>query len=1167
MEEVSSAEVLQHPSVPHRSGQWKEQEAALPQQDSVPRPESGLDSPLLPQAPGSAVSALQSKVKALSERRAAGKEDKGPSAHEQGQQRKGPSKAPTGQQVASKPIGSDEEVDPQFQVHTYLTDNILQSDQEDLYEDPYKMGPLSSLALSRGLGEGASLENLSNGVGVQEEPNTKSWTPPKGFWKAARPETLLLRDNLQAGSEQALRADTQHQLWEAPIQRKATPGAQPLRRDLQRSDSLESHLWRAGRKELPLGGLWRADSWESVCSNSSSLSLAERVEMNRGILKQMLNRPESRSQSPLELRGKELPECNGRGLSTLNDSDWDSGISLQDSEHSHRAFVSCEELPLSPRHEQAKRLLERARMKARSHPLKADHSILPIQKEAPESSGAGLLRRGLAGRDGATASCGNLSDSSSGESSGGLRRRHGQSPTRVRFEDESAQDAEVRYLERLQQRRRAAERGQGLLVSKPHLSSYVNGGPSKSEGSSGRAERGRSPEGAPLWSRKTRRTHDGSHSNSESGSDKGQSAGRKCDSCGSVLQELDQSLLPSKHADSSLSDSRTPQQAPCRAQQELAVKMIPCWVSPSNHRVRTECIKETYIGEVSPVEDRDFRTGNGTCGPHGQAVQIQDVKGSVLKERSEAMQTIRTGEPCPTFTKAKKGTKTAYIGNEPATDAKGGLSYSDRTVAHAKGQQRPLVQENSRPRPSGAENGSPGLKNSTLPPNPYTAEPDYPPDSKISPFPSPAIEETSGYNTQHNHDLGTLGQPKKSALKNGSKNHPSGQRIVKVLPSVQYRLIHLPEDHNSDFSQTAESQGRHLYSALSCDSEQMPTESGQNPPSLSTNLCNNGCTRPATLYTPARTAGDLSKGVELQLYNTASEAGYCQLNEDMCPHTASAAPRPEFQTAHLEPLSSGDSRHRGLLRAEYPRDSADGVEAHRKYPESSEMKDDRPKLSLRRFLSAIGHSTVGRLSKGRSSSMEQLSVSPRHSAGSPSSSQKPCGQLKKAPSLQSLRLGSPFTQLRKASSVQSLQSPKRKADRSSAYMVGEPASFSPTHRGLQRALSVEDVGCPSGVRTVGRVAQAFPDGTLLLELSRPANGPFGFLISRGKGRPDSGVYVEEMGDSGTQKLYAGLLGVGDEILEVNGEKVAGLSLEEVTWLMTQHTTTSIRVLRHRRSPQ
>lgn len=59
-------------------------------------------------------------------------------------------------------------------------------------------------------------------------------------------------------------------------------------------------------------------------------------------------------------------------------------------------------------------------------------------------------------------------------------------------------------------------------------------------------------------------------------------------------------------------------------------------------------------------------------------------------------------------------------------------------------------------------------------------------------------------------------------------------------------------------------------------------------------------------------------------------------------------------------------------------------------------------------------------------------------------------------------------------------------------------------RDLQRALSVEDVGRPSAVRSVGHVAQAFPDGTILLELSRPPNGPFGFLISRGKGRPDSG---------------------------------------------------------------
>lgn len=60
-----------------------------------------------------------------------------------------------------------------------------------------------------------------------------------------------------------------------------------------------------------------------------------------------------------------------------------------------------------------------------------------------------------------------------------------------------------------------------------------------------------------------------------------------------------------------------------------------------------------------------------------------------------------------------------------------------------------------------------------------------------------------------------------------------------------------------------------------------------------------------------------------------------------------------------------------------------------------------------------------------------------------------------------------------------------------------------------------------------------------------------------------GVYVEDMGESTTQKLYAGLLGVGDEILEVNGEKVAGLSLDLVTQLMVQNVTASIRMLRHR----
>ncbi|XP_031735501.1 uncharacterized protein LOC116401303 isoform X1 [Anarrhichthys ocellatus] len=119
---------------------------------------------------------------------------------------------------------------------------------------------------------------------------------------------------------------------------------------------------------------------------------------------------------------------------------------------------------------------------------------------------------------------------------------------------------------------------------------------------------------------------------------------------------------------------------------------------------------------------------------------------------------------------------------------------------------------------------------------------------------------------------------------------------------------------------------------------------------------------------------------------------------------------------------------------------------------------------------------------------------------------------------------------------------------------------------LQRCLSIEDVSRPSSVRSVGRVLQVCSDGTFLLEVSRPKGQIYGFIISRGRGRPNSGVYVEDMVDSSTKKLYAGLLAVGDEILEVNGEKVACLSLDKVTHLLTQSTSATIRVLRHRQEP-
>lgn len=78
---------------------------------------------------------------------------------------------------------------------------------------------------------------------------------------------------------------------------------------------------------------------------------------------------------------------------------------------------------------------------------------------------------------------------------------------------------------------------------------------------------------------------------------------------------------------------------------------------------------------------------------------------------------------------------------------------------------------------------------------------------------------------------------------------------------------------------------------------------------------------------------------------------------------------------------------------------------------------------------------------------------------------------------------------------------------------------------LHRALSVEDVLDSRFVRPVGRVTQAFSDGTLLLELIRPPNGPFGFVISRGKGRPDTGSFLKRhsLSECNCQRLFQSLV--------------------------------------------
>ncbi|KAF7654910.1 hypothetical protein LDENG_00063130 [Lucifuga dentata] len=406
----------------------------------------------------------------------------------------------------------------------------------------------------------------------------------------------------------------------------------------------------------------------------------------------------------------------------------------------------------------------------------------------------------------------------------------------------------------------------------------------------------------------------------------------------------------------------------------------------------------------------------------------------------------------------------------------------------------------------------------------------FAPDSPIALEPR-LLEASGGFRASPTPSL-----PIKSALKSSSRN-----RTAASQSTVQFQM---------SSNQGSDNGAQHL--ALLDSPESLVSSAQANPttPSLVP------CIRPSTLrYSPARLNPDLSAA---EHWDTTPD-GAAGLSGETGPGSEC---RPSLRSLAI---SRADDLRQELLRSEHLKAEAIWEENSDRKPVAE--RDGWPKLFLRRFFSSIGLNSVGRLVKGgRPSSMEQLSIptASRPSSASPSPTRSPQHtiHIQRTPSLQTLHTVLPLAQLRKASSVQSSE---RRTERSTILgevqiPYGLASSPDSPQLELHKALSAEDMLASRMVRPVGRVTQAFPDGSLLLELIRPPNGPFGFVISRGKGRPDTGVYVEKVGDCSGEGPYVGLLGTGDEILKVNGEAVAGLSLDQVTWLMTQKSTASLWIM-------
>ncbi|XP_068055487.1 uncharacterized protein KIAA1614 homolog isoform X2 [Anomalospiza imberbis] len=839
-------------------------------------------------------------------------------------------------------------------------------------------------------------------------------------------------------------------LWRVPAPRGDVPGGAELPPDkgsrsrqcasLRERPSLDEEartpLRDRGRPSVPAPA---AGSWER-------LSLAERVERNRRLLQDVLG-----------LAAPEMPASDG---------DWDSGVSLQDAEGC-RAFVTGQELELSPRHEQAKQLLQRARMKARTNPLRASHDILLLPAAVPqprEPSG----RPSVAPRDG-----GSLSDSSSGESSCGRPRRpRGPSPSRVRFEDESARDAEVRYLERLQLRHR---RALGSAITSPEPAG------SRQPGDGAGQPRARSGDLV---------------------------AGGKCSACGSFLgaaagRGTDTQAAPDLAKSSPAAQRSVPgdSRGPSAAQTEPKIRPLgpggsPLWILPSRQRIHTEKIKETYIGDVTYIDDVDSalestdtsdgcRTDSEEAGPRSPHLRGH------REPRTRGHRTPRAA-PQPEA-RARKGTCVASGGPEDGDSGLGPVCPPPPGRASSREDGEPH-------RHLG---GSKGVGNTARPPQ-QSSEPLEPSSQLRTSTPIPGTHVPAPPPTKK----ACAQMPCRKALFSSSSRQAPSQGVRGPEPDAGSAAPPQPRG-------TAERRSP-------CSPRWLP---GSPLRALSTNNCNNTHGQDA----PGTGRGTLSHPAASPVTAVPPEAAH-PAGEGARTSGAQPQRQPAGSAAHGEP----------------------GRPVSRKGSSASAS-------GLKKLLCSLSQSTKQRLGRFRCYSMEQLPAPGGSPPGSPA--------VKKSPSLQSLQLVSPFCQPQKAASMQSLHPQLGKAPRASAYLLPQTMADRKGGSGPQRSLSVEDIGAPGQLRAVGRVVEVFPDGTSQLELQRPPHGAFGFSVTSGHGRPDTGVYVQEMADAGTAKLYAGLLGVGDEILQVDGAAVSGLGLAHIRELLLRADSLSLRVLRHRPAPR
>uniref|UniRef100_T1K404 PDZ domain-containing protein n=2 Tax=Tetranychus urticae TaxID=32264 RepID=T1K404_TETUR len=93
----------------------------------------------------------------------------------------------------------------------------------------------------------------------------------------------------------------------------------------------------------------------------------------------------------------------------------------------------------------------------------------------------------------------------------------------------------------------------------------------------------------------------------------------------------------------------------------------------------------------------------------------------------------------------------------------------------------------------------------------------------------------------------------------------------------------------------------------------------------------------------------------------------------------------------------------------------------------------------------------------------------------------------------------------------------------------------------------------------GSIVSTPGDYMKIVEIHRPQGKPFGFFVARGTVNNIKGIFISRI-DSNGEKVYQGLLEIGDRLIEIDGIDVTEASVIQVNQLMSNKTKLTLKIV-------